>query len=120
MAEYWDGESDAPAAQAARIVAGLVRLANDEEARRLLGVEGTLEDELDLTFLNDPLAWIANEIANGIRLQDEEGEGVSLSSVVALLRLYRSVRGGVLEEREVREAVLEYLREEEDGEDAEG
>jgi hypothetical protein len=39
---------------------------------------------------------------------------------VALLRLYRSVRGGVLEEREVQEAVLEYLREDEDGEDAEG
>lgn len=86
---------------------------NDETASRLLGVEGTLEDEVDITFLNDPLAWVANEIAGGIRVEEDETEGVSLSTVVALLRLYRIVRGGPLDERELRDAVVEYLQEDE-------
>jgi hypothetical protein len=116
MTESWETESDAPEAQAGRIVSGLVRLANNEEAARLLGVEGTLEEELDVTFLNDPLGWVANEIANGIKDSDDEDEeeGVPLSTVVAMLRLYAIVQGGAVDERELRDAVLEFLQD--DGE----
>ena len=106
----WD-QVETPAAQAGRIVAALVRLAGDDEACRLLGVDGTLEDELDLMFLGDPLSWIANEIAGGIRLADEEDDGVALSGVVGLLRLYRVLRGGTLDETELRDAVVELLEE---------
>ena len=113
MASSWD-EVETPEAQAGRIVAGLVRLASDDEAARLLGIDGTLEDELDLTFVNDPVSWIASEIANGIRLADEEEEGVALSGVVAQLRLYRVLRGGTLDEAELREAVVELLEEDEE------
>ncbi|MGH2351060.1 MAG: hypothetical protein ACRDI2_20295 [Chloroflexota bacterium] len=116
MAENWDDEADSPEAQASRIVAGLVRLADDDEACRLLGVDGTLEDEIDVTFLSDPLSWIANEVASGIRGANEEDEGVSLSTIVALLRLYRTLRGGVLDEGELRDAVIEFLGEDEDDE----
>jgi len=112
MTESWETESDAPEAQAGRIVSGLLRLANNEEAVRLLGVEGTLEEELDVTFLNDPLGWVANEIANGIKESDDEEEGVPLSTVVAMLRLYSIVQGGAVDERELREAVVEFLQEE--------
>ncbi|HEX2516054.1 MAG TPA: hypothetical protein VH257_15205 [Chloroflexota bacterium] len=111
MTESWETESDAPEAQAGRIVSGLLRLANNEEAVRLLGVEGTLEEELDVTFLNDPLGWVANEIANGIKESDDEEEGVPLSTVVAMLRLYSIVQGGAVDERELREAVVEFLQE---------
>ena len=65
--DEWEDEGESPARQAERLVAGLVRLAGNDEAARLLGVDGTLEDEVDVTFLNDPLNWIASEIANGIR-----------------------------------------------------
>ena len=116
MTDNWDTESDAPEAQATRIVSALLRLVNNDEAVRLLGVDGTLEDELDVTFLNDPLGWVANEIASGIRETDDEDEGVSLSTVVAMLRLYRILRGGSVDERELRDAVVEYLEEGEEGE----
>lgn len=112
MTESWDADTEAPEALAARIVGSLVRMANNDEAVRLLGVEGTLEDELDVTFLSDPLDWVANEIASGIRDADVEDAGVSLSTVVAMLRLYRIIRGGQLDEAELRDAVVTYLEEE--------
>jgi hypothetical protein len=115
MSDNWTSDVESPAAQAARIVSGLLRLARDDEACRLLGVEGTLEDEVDVTFLADPLAWIANEIANAIAAEEDEEEVVSLSTLVALVRLYRILRGGDIDETELREAVVEYLSEEEEG-----
>jgi hypothetical protein len=115
VTESWETESDAPEAQAGRIVSGLLRLANNEEAARLLGVEGTLEEELDVTFLNDPLGWVANEIANGIKDADDEEEGVPLSTVVAMLRLYGILQGGAVDERELREAVVEFLQDDASG-----
>ena len=108
MSQDWEEDGESPAQQAERIVAGLVRLAGSDEAGRLLGIEGTLEEEVDVTFLNDPLAWIANEVASAIRLENDETEGVPLSTLVALVRLCRVVRG-TLDERELREAVVEVL-----------
>ena len=113
MTSSWEDENDSPQAQATRVVAGLLRLAASDDAARLLGVDGTLEDEVDITFLNDPLAWIASEIASGIKLEDEETEGVSLSSLVALVRLYRTLRGNI-NETELREAVIEFLDEDDE------
>jgi hypothetical protein len=114
VAEYWEDAPESELVQAARIVSQLLVLARDEEARRILGIDGTLEEEVDLMFLDDPVAWIASEIANGIRLQEDESQGVSLSSVVALVRLLRVLRGGQLDERELREAVELALSEEGD------
>jgi hypothetical protein len=114
VAEDWDQEHEASVERARRIVSSLLVLARDDEARRLLGVDGTLEDELDLTFLDDPVEWIASEIATAIQLQDDESQGVSLSSVVALLRLYRVLRGGSLDEQELQEAVRAALIEGDD------
>ncbi|HEU5315408.1 MAG TPA: hypothetical protein VFX49_04820 [Chloroflexota bacterium] len=122
--DSWSGdEVDAPVR---RVVQGLIRLAESEEAGRILGVDGTLEDEIDLLFLSEPLEWIASEIANALRQaeQDEEeeedaeeteasdGGSVSLSTAVALLRLYRIATGQKIEERALVEAVVEYLNEE--------
>src|SRR5574341_924034 len=117
MSTYWEEDQEPIGEQAARIVTDLLTLANDDEARRLLGIDATLEDELDVMFLDDPLAWIASEIANAIRLRDDESEGVSLSSVVALLRLYRILRGGALDEAELQDAVRQALEDEGETED---
>ena len=119
MAEYWGDDTDIELIQATRMVSQLLVLVRDEEARRILGIDGTLEEEVDLMFLDDPVAWIASEIANAIRLQDDESQGVSLSSVVALLRLLRILRGGQLDERELQEAVHTALAEDADDADDE-
>jgi hypothetical protein len=116
MVDGWDTEETA-AEQARQIVAGLIRLASDEEAGRLLGIDGTLEDELDVAFLTDPLAWIANEIAGAIRAEEDDDEVISLSSLVAMLRLYRTLRGGHVDHDELLNAVLDYLQEEEEEEE---
>lgn len=134
MTSSWtDGLSGGTDAEArvGPLVAHLVRLAENEEACRILGVDGTLEDELDVTFLSDPLAWIATEIANAVdaavlaeagelddedELDAEESGQVSLSTVVALCRLYRILRGGTLDEAELRAAVIQYLEGEDEDE----
>jgi hypothetical protein len=111
--------------QVRRVAQGVVRLANSDEACRILGVDGTLEDEIEIGFVAEPLEWIANEIATALRQadaededEDEEDEEVvpasaSLSTLVALARLYRVLQGEPLGERELMDAVLEYLQDEE-------
>ena len=112
MADEWEHE---PAeARVARVVSGLIRLASSDDACRLLGVDGTLEDEVEVSFLDQPLTWLANEIASGIRLEEDESGGVSLSSLVGLVRLYRILGGGTLDEPELRQAVVDLLDQEED------
>jgi len=91
-----------------QIVHNLVTLAREDEAQTLLGTNGTLENNLDLMFVGDALVWIANDIAQAIRLEDDETDGVSLSSVVAALRLYQLIHGAP-DEVELTEAVLDYL-----------
>lgn len=119
----WDEED--LEGQVRRVVQGVVRLANSDEACRILGVDGTLEDEIEIGFLSEPLDWIANEIASALRQADDEaeiGEGdegtpelagsASLSTLVALVRLYRVLSGAPLGERELMDAVIEYLQDE--------
>ena len=124
--DSWSGDSvDEPVR---RVVASLLRLAASDDACRLLGVDGTLEDEIDLVFLSEPLEWIASEVANALRLAEEEGAdedeaededketdapgAVSLSTIVALVRLFKLATGRALEERELADAVIEFLNEE--------
>ncbi|CAA9228421.1 MAG: hypothetical protein AVDCRST_MAG77-870 [uncultured Chloroflexi bacterium] len=113
-------------AQVRQVVQGVVRLANSDEASRILGVDGTLEDEIEIGFVTEPLQWIANEIASALRQADSEEEdedededdesaasgSASLSTVVALVRLYRVLTGAPLGERELMDAVMEYLQDE--------
>src|SRR5687768_12649403 len=123
--DSWSGDSvDEPVR---RVVASLLRLAASDDACRLLGVDGTLEDEIDVVFLSEPLEWIASEVANALRLaeedeaeddDDEEADdakapgAVSLSTIVALVRLFKLATGRAIEERELADAVIEFLNEE--------
>ena len=117
MAEDWadpnEPADEADEVRVGRIVQHLLSLAGDEEARRLLGLDGTLEDNLDMMFVADPLTWIANDIAQAIRLEEDETDTVSLSSVVAALRLYQIIHGAP-DQAELGEAVLDYLDDSED------
>ena len=117
MAEDWadpnEPADEADEVRVGRIVQHLLSLAGDEEARRLLGLDGTLEDNLDMMFVADPLTWIANDVAQAIRLEEDETDTVSLSSVVAALRLYQIIHGAP-DQAELGEAVLDYLDDSED------
>ena len=45
-----DGEETDVEVMAERAVATIVRLASNDEACKLLGIDGTLEDEVDIDF----------------------------------------------------------------------
>ena len=107
---------------ARQLCAGLLRLAESDEAARLLGVDGTLEDEVDIAFALDPISWVGSEVANALREaldqagpaesdDDETDSAPSLSLVVALIRLAGILRGARLTPEELATAVLEYLAE---------
>lgn len=106
----WDKDSKAVAAEVTKIVERLLRLAADDQAARLLGIDGTLEDEIDVSFLGEPLNWIASEIANGIGEEgDDDEDRASLSTIVGLIRLCGIATGRSVEAAELRDAVIDYL-----------
>jgi hypothetical protein len=94
-----------------RVVGQIATLAGNDEARRILGVEGVLEGQLDLAFLNDPLEWLANDIANAMRAaqdSDDDAESdpgddaLSLDIVVAEFRLCQLLTGTIDENELIR------------------
>ena len=85
----------------------------NEEACRILGVDGSIEAQVDLGFLQDPLDWIASDIASSIQSveaedEDEDAGGLTLTALVAELRLRRALAGEIDEARLV-EAVKRHL-----------
>ncbi len=119
--EYGSGSSasDSYGSDAAtspeRRVSELIGVVNNDEACRLLGVEGALEAVLDISFLDDPLDWIAYDIAQAIKSADsddaEDAEGtIMLTTLVAELRLLRSLKGSI-DESGLTRLVARYLEE---------
>ncbi len=93
----------------------IVTLSQNEEACRLLGVDGVLEGQLDVAFLNDPLQWLAFDIAAALRAADEETEEIAssdapplLATLVAEARLCRVLLGQV-DEIDLGRRVRGYL-----------
>jgi hypothetical protein len=71
-------------------VAHLVSLSRSEEACRLLGVDGILADQVDITLLDNPVDYVAYDIAAAVRDAQEDTAPVQatmLSTLVAELRL---------------------------------
>ena len=93
----------------ARVIADLITLAENDEACRVLGVDGALDSQVDAAFLADPLDWIAFDIATALREAEADqasDSGITLTILVAELRLYRALRGAIDElalERAVRQ-----------------
>jgi hypothetical protein len=97
-------------------VADLLALAQNDEACRLLGVDGSLESQLDITFLDDPLDWLAFDIAQAIKAvpDDEEKEpGPTLTTLVAEVRLIRLMKGSIDQAR-IERLVHDYLLDSDD------
>ena len=90
-----------------KLVNQIAALAGNEEACKLLGVDGVLEGQLDLAFLNDPIEWLADDISNAVvATQDDDaasedgedseaGESLTLDIIVAEYRLCRLILGSL-------------------------
>jgi len=96
-----------------KAVSQLMILSRSEEACRLLGVEGVLVSQVDITVLDDPLDYVAYDIAAAVRDADEEGAPVQatmLSTLVAELRLCGLISSHIVQ-ADLVERVLRHLRE---------
>lgn len=70
----------------------IAKLAASEEACRLLGVDGALIDQVDAAFLNDPLEWLANDIATAMRddeAEDDDAEAPHARDLSTLVAEYK-------------------------------
>jgi hypothetical protein len=112
------GRGDIPGAsdhrpRVEKAVSQLVFLARSEEACRLLGVEGVLADQVDITFLDDPVDYLAYDIAAAVRDSAEEVAPVQatmLSTLVAELRLC-NLASAHIDQHDLIERVMRHLRE---------
>lgn len=94
-------------------VSQLVTLSRSEEACRLLGVEGVLAEQVDISFLDGPLDYLAYDLAAAVRDSQENTAAVQatmLSTLVAELRLC-SLLGPHIDTHDLVERVLRLLDE---------
>ena len=110
-----DGDETEVEVMAERAVATIVRLASNDEACKLLGIDGTLEDEVDIDFAVEPIDYVAQEIAQALAhaISPPDGDDAeparSLSALVALVRLYQATKDGFIDEAGLLEAVIDRL-----------
>jgi hypothetical protein len=96
-----------------KTVSQLMVLSRSEEACRLLGIDGVLVDQVDITVLDDPLDYVAYDIAAAVRDADEDSAPVQatmLSTLVAELRLCGLILGHV-DQYDLVERAMRQLRE---------
>ena len=106
---------DPPGSRSAaeKAVSQLVLISRSEEACRLLGVEGVLVGQADITMLDDPLDYVAYDIAAALHDVEEgivPGQGTMLSSLVAELRMCHLL-GAHVDQHDLTERVIRHLRE---------
>jgi hypothetical protein len=104
----------APSSQqrAEKVVSQLVLLSRSEEACKLLGVEGVLAGHVDITILDDPLAYLAHDIAAAVRDAEDRApvQTTMLSTLVAEFRLCSFISSHI-DQHDLVERVMRQLRE---------
>jgi hypothetical protein len=98
-----------------KLVEQLSRLATSIEACEALGVDGVLAEQVDVSFVEDPLDYIAYDLAQALTAADSEDGSTSdvpplLATLVAEFKLCRALHGRV-DETEVVRRTLDNLRE---------
>src|SRR6185503_7629467 len=107
-----------------RRIDAIFALASNDEACKLLGVDGTLEAQIDLEFIDDPIAWLAYDLAMAVRNADasesgeEEEPAPTLTTLLAEIRLCRIVLGAEIDRTALVTAVEEALDSEEEDDDS--
>ena len=107
------GEDRASRLRVEKLVGQLVELSRDEAACRVLGVDGSVEQQIDITFLEDPIDFVAYDLAVALNAGDENTDFVGevpplLATLVAEVKLCSSLAGRV-DETELVRRTLEYL-----------
>lgn len=70
-----EGGDEPVAVRAARLAAGLCRLANDDLACQMLAVQAALSEGVPVSFVDDPIGYIASGVARAIAQSDAEYYG---------------------------------------------
>jgi hypothetical protein len=98
-----------------KLVGKLVELSRDEMACRLLGVDGVVAEQVDISFLEDPIEYLAYDLAAALMAADDDPSVTSdvpplLATLVAEVKLGQALLGR-LDESELVRRTLSNLRE---------
>ena len=109
------GESWESRSRVEKLVGQLVSLARDESACRVLGVDGAIAEQVDIAFLEDPLDYVAYDLAAALMAADEDFDTSTevpplLATLVAEVKLCQALTGRV-DETELAKRTLGNLRE---------
>jgi hypothetical protein len=94
--EGWESRS-----RVEKLVGQLVELARDNTACQVLGVDGVLAQQVDISFLEDPIDYVAYDLAASLIAADADDADAStdvpplLATLVAEVKLWQSVLGQV-------------------------
>jgi hypothetical protein len=98
-----------------KLVGQLLDLARDNTACEILGVSGVLAGQVDISFLEDPIDYVAYDLAAALMAADDDDNDPStevpplLATLVAEVKLWQSVQGQ-LDEHELVRRTLSNLR----------
>jgi hypothetical protein len=109
------GESWESRGRVEKLVGQLVALSRDETACRVLGVDGTIAEQVDIAFLEDPIDYVAYDLAAALMAADEDVNTSTevpplLATLVAEIKLCTALQGR-LDEAELVKRTLSNLRE---------
>jgi hypothetical protein len=98
-----------------KLVGQLLELSRDETACRVLGVDGVIADQADISFLEDPIDYVAYDLAAALMAADDELDSPAdvpplLATLVAEVKLCQALLGR-LDEAELVKRTLGNLRE---------
>jgi hypothetical protein len=101
-----------------KLVGLLAKLAASPDACEALGVDGALREQVDISFIEDPIDYIAYDLTQAILAAESEEASPEdvpplLATLVAEFKLCRAVQGRV-DEAEVLRRTLTNLREEDE------
>lgn len=98
-----------------KLVKQLVELADDETACRVLGVDGAVAEQLDISFLEDPIDYVAYDLATALAAMDEDAGSPEdipplVATLVAEVKLSLGLLGHINQD-ELISRTLNHLRE---------
>lgn len=109
------GESWESRSRVEKLVGQLIALARDESACRVLGVDGAVAEQVDISFIEDPIDYVAYDLAAALMAADEDFDTSTevpplLATLVAEVKLCQALMGRV-DEAELVKRTLGNLRE---------
>lgn len=112
---YEPGDNWESRSRVEKLVGQLVELSRDETACRLLGVDGVVAEQVDISFLEEPLDYVAYDLAAALMALDEDSNITTdvpplLATLVAEVKLCQTLLGR-LDEDELIRRTLSNLRE---------